>query len=62
MVGIEAAIGGELDRISQRLTQRIKELGDRYDATLPMLNEELKVLESKVAGHFKKMGFKMEEI
>jgi type I restriction enzyme M protein len=57
MVGIEAAIGGELDRISQRLTQRIKELGERYDATLPMLNEELKALESKVAAHLEKMGF-----
>ncbi len=62
MAAIESAIGGELDRISQRLTQRIKELGDRYDATLPMLNEELKGLEAKVAGHLAKMGFKMEQI
>jgi type I restriction enzyme M protein len=62
MAGIEIAIGGELDRISQRLTQRIKELGDRYDTPLPMLNEELKGLETKVAGHLAKMGFSLEQI
>ena len=62
MAVIESAIGGELDRISQRLTQRIKELGERYDATLPMLNYELKGLETKVAKHLAKMGFALEQI
>ncbi|MGL5871596.1 MAG: hypothetical protein ACRC2R_04385 [Xenococcaceae cyanobacterium] len=38
----------ELDRISQRLTQRIKELAERYEATLSELTIRVDELESKV--------------
>ena len=57
MVSIEQAIKGEMDRISQRLTQRIKELAERYDAPLPILVTETEELTKIVDKHLKKMGF-----
>jgi len=50
-------VKSELDRISQQLTNRIKELAERYEKTLPALDENIKTLESKVTEHLKKMGF-----
>lgn len=47
----------ELDRISQQLTNRIKELAERYETTLPQLSEKVETLEKKVQEHLKKMGF-----
>jgi len=43
--------------ISQRLTGRIKELAERYEAPLPLMTSDLEKLESKVNSHLKKMGF-----
>ncbi len=54
---IEKAIQTEMDRISQRLTQRIKELAERYETPLPAQTDEVKELESKVNAHLEKMGF-----
>lgn len=47
---------GEMDRISQRLTQRIKELGERYDLPLSVLSSEVEILTKKVEGHLQNMG------
>ena len=47
----------EMDRISQRLTQRIKELAERYETPLPQQHKEVNELTSKVDAHLKKMGF-----
>jgi type I restriction enzyme M protein len=57
MATIEKAVKGELDRISQRLTQRIKELAERYARPLPTLISETETLTGKVDAHLKKMGF-----
>lgn len=57
MSTIQTSIEGEMERISQRLTGRIKELMDRYETPLPAINKELIVLESKVNAHLTKMGF-----
>ncbi|MEI6786387.1 MAG: type I restriction endonuclease subunit M, partial [Verrucomicrobiota bacterium] len=55
---IAAAVQGELDRVSQTLTGRIRQLAERYAIPLPGLESEVDKLASKVAGHLKKMGFK----
>lgn len=47
----------EMDRISQRLTQRIKELAERYETPLPSMKIQVDELEKKVNAHLKKMGF-----
>ncbi|PKM81033.1 MAG: type I restriction-modification system subunit M [Firmicutes bacterium HGW-Firmicutes-14] len=59
MAAIEHNIRTELDRISQRLAQRIKELAERYETTLPLLAAEVKELEDKVAVHLERMGFRL---
>lgn len=35
MASIERSVKTEMERISQRLTQRIKELAERYETPLP---------------------------
>ena len=54
---LDNAIHTEMQRISQRLTQRIKELADRYDTPMPKLLNEVSLLEEKVNAHLSKMGF-----
>lgn len=53
---LEKAIKTETDRISQRLTQRIKELAERYEVPLSQHTKEVNELESKVLTHLQKMG------
>ena len=54
---IAAAVQTEMERLSQQLTGRLKELIERYQTPLPQLNDELKALEDKVQQHLHKMGF-----
>ena len=54
---INNAVSGEIDQISQRLTNRIKELAERYNTPLPATNKLVVDLESTVNTHLQKMGF-----
>ncbi len=54
---IGAAIHGEMDRISQKLTARVKELAERYETPLPRQVETVADLEQKVNAHLERMGF-----
>jgi len=54
---LQLDVQNEMDRISHRLAQRIKELAERYDTTLPQLAYETEDLTAKVNAHLKKMGF-----
>jgi len=56
MPTLQQAIYSEMDRISQRLTQRIKELAERYEMPLPELTSRVDELTSRVEEHLKKMG------
>jgi len=53
---LAAAVQGELDRVSQTLTGRIRQLAERYATPLPKLNGEVASLASRVDEHLKKMG------
>lgn len=53
---LAAAVQSELDRLSQRLTGRIRQLAERYATPLPKVTAEVAELETKVAGHLKRMG------
>jgi len=57
MQSIETAIKSEVDQISQHLTNRIKELAERYETSLPLMGKEVFELETKVNAHLQKMGF-----
>jgi type I restriction enzyme M protein len=53
---IQSAIDGEVNRITQRLAERVKELEERYSDTMPELESEIDTLSSTVEGHLKQMG------
>jgi type I restriction enzyme M protein len=53
---LETALRGELDRVGQTLTGRVRELAERYAQPLPALAREIEVLAAKVDGHLAKMG------
>jgi len=57
LAAIDAAIHGELDRVSQTLTTRVKELAERYDTPLPQHTDRVAELEAKVNNHLERMGF-----
>lgn len=57
MATLEHSVNNEMQRISQRLTQRIKELAERYETPLPALAAEARQWEEKVNAHLAKMGF-----
>ena len=54
---VSAAVHGEMDRISQTLTKRVKELAERYEFPLPTLTAQVARLSEKVAAQLKRMGF-----
>jgi type I restriction enzyme M protein len=60
MASIERSVKTEMERISQRLTQRIKELAERYETPLPKQTKDVADLENKVTAHLQKMGFVWE--
>jgi type I restriction enzyme M protein len=57
LAALEAAIHGEMDRVSRQLTQRVKELAERYETPLPQMVSRVAELEAKVNRHLAKMGF-----
>jgi type I restriction enzyme M protein len=56
IAALSAAVQGELDRVSQTLTGRIRELAERYESPLPQIANELEELSKRVDEHLKKMG------
>ena len=53
---IAAAVQGELDRVSQTLTGRIRQLAERYATPLPQLTDEVATLAARFEEHLKRMG------
>jgi type I restriction enzyme M protein len=56
LANIRTAVQGELDRVSQTLTGRIRELAERYATPLPQLTIEVATLAARVDEHLEKMG------
>jgi len=57
LAALDADIHGEMDRISQALTERVKFLADRYATSLPEMELHLGSLSAKVEAHLRRMGF-----
>jgi len=57
---IFTGIGDLYAAISHCLTNRIIELADRYEDTLPDLEKEITDYEAKVKSHLERMGYKWE--
>lgn len=56
LAALGASVQGELDRVSQTLTGRVRELAERYAAPLPDLMEKVETLSSRVDEHLRRMG------
>ena len=56
---LEAAFHGEMNRISQALTQRIKQLAERYETPVSLHVQNVADLEAEVNQHLTKMGFSL---
>ncbi|WP_144770399.1 type I restriction-modification system subunit M [Herbaspirillum sp. SJZ099] len=54
---LDAAVHREMDRLSQQLAARVKELAERYEKPLPQLNKHMAEIEARVNRHLEKMGF-----
>jgi type I restriction enzyme M protein len=59
LAALEQAVQAEVEKANQRLTNRIKELAERYETPLPELSASVEELERKVAAHLAKMGFEV---
>lgn len=53
---LKNSVDSEIGRISQRLTNRITELANRYEYPLPQVEQKVQKLQTKVAEHLQKMG------
>ena len=58
LAALATAVVSELDRVSQALTSRIRQLADRYSTTLPQLTDDVKTIAARVDEHLKNMGAK----
>ena len=56
---IQAALDSEVQRLTQQLAGRVKELEERYAQPLPELEREVEEFGVKVEGHLKKMGLSL---
>ena len=57
LTALDTAIHTEMDRVSQQLTQSVKELAERYEIPLPQMLGRVTELEEKVSRHLEAMGF-----
>ena len=53
---IQNTVEGEVQRLTQQLAGRVKELEERYAQPLPELDREVREFSHRVEGHLKKMG------
>ena len=59
IASIRAALESEVERLTQQLAGRVKELEERYASPLPELEREVEEFGVKVEGHLKKMGLSL---
>lgn len=57
LAALDAAVHGEMDRVSQGIARRVRELAERYEAPLPLMAARVSELEAKVSAHLERMGF-----
>ncbi len=56
LASLQVNIQAEIERVTQQLANRVKELEERYAEPLPAITQSVDVLSDKVTGHLKAMG------
>lgn len=59
LASVQSAIEADIERITQQLANRVKELEERYAQPLPQLEADVLALSAKVAEHLKAMGLSL---
>jgi type I restriction enzyme M protein len=57
LTALDARVHGEMERISQALTGRVRQLAERYEMPLPGLSSRVAEMERAVNHHLERMGF-----
>src|SRR5699024_619862 len=60
LADIRAAIESEVERITNQLAGRVRELEERYEAPLPAIEREVEALAEKITGHLEQMGVRVD--
>ncbi|MPS32628.1 MULTISPECIES: type I restriction-modification system subunit M [unclassified Salinivibrio] len=60
LADIRAATESEVERITNQLAGRVRELEERYAEPLPSIEREVEALAAKVTGHLEKMGVRVD--
>ena len=60
LADIRAAIESEVERITNQLAGRVRELEERYAEPLPAIEREVEALAAKVTGHLEQMGVRID--
>ena len=60
MTELSSRVSGEVERLSQTLAGRVKELAERYDETMPEIEKEIEGLKKKVDSHLMSMGINLK--
>ena len=56
LAALADVLQAEIERVSQTLTGRVRELAERYEAPLPALAAEVETLSARVEEHLRRMG------
>ncbi len=56
---LRSAIEGEVQRLTQQLAARVKELEERYSQPLPTLQREVEEFSTKIERHLRNMGLSL---
>ena len=56
LASIQSEVAGEVQRLTQKLTDRVQELEERYAQPLPVLAEEVEAFSTRVEEHLRMMG------
>ena len=60
LADIRAAIEAEVERITNKLAGRVRELEERYAEPLPSIEREVEALAAKVTGHLEQIGVRVD--
>ena len=56
MARLLGSVQSEIDRVSETLSERVRQLADRYAIPLPRIVKQVQALAARVEGHLSKMG------
>lgn len=59
LASLQSAVEADIERITQQLANRVKELEERYAQPLPQLEADVLALSAKVAEHLQAMGLSL---